>query len=214
MEPVLPNTPMRGWSILTTIENLIQQERPQCGGVSRQKSNHLARNGLAFLRKLSIAGGLEAAEARFWIQPHRVIRPSRVEVVRRMASRKPYEGPMTRTKSKPKTATRSRRVKTAKRKSLKRPEPVSTVSGALAKARAGTKNAQVVAMLQDRAGTTIAAIMAATGWQQHSVRGFLAGVVRKKLGLNLVSEPSESGRVYRIDDMASPAKANQVKQAA
>jgi len=70
-------------------------------------------------------------------------------------------------------------------------------------------------MLQGRAGTTIAAIMAATGWQQHSVRGFLAGVVRKKLGLNLVSEPSESGRVYRIiDDMASPAKANQVKQAA
>src|SRR5258705_7884332 len=32
MEPVLPNTPMRGWSILTTIENVIQQERPQCGG--------------------------------------------------------------------------------------------------------------------------------------------------------------------------------------
>jgi hypothetical protein len=122
---------------------------------------------------------------------------------------------MTRTKSKLKTATRSRRVKTAKRKSLKRPVPVSAVSGALAKARAGTKNAQVVAMLQDRAGTTIAAIIAATGWQQHSVRGFLAGVVRKKLGLNLVSEPSESGRVYRIiDDMATPAKANQVKQAA
>ena len=70
-------------------------------------------------------------------------------------------------------------------------------------------------MLQDRAGTTIAAIMAATGWQQHSVRGFLAGVVRKKLGLNLVSELDESGRVYRIiDDMASPAKADRVKQAA
>ena len=70
-------------------------------------------------------------------------------------------------------------------------------------------------MLQDRAGTTIAAIMAATGWQQHSVRGFLAGVVRKKLGLNLVSEPGESGRVYRIvNDMTSPAKADRVKQAA
>jgi hypothetical protein len=53
-------------------------------------------------------------------------------------------------------------------------------------------------MLRDRAGTTIAAMMAATGWQQHSVRGFLAGVVRKKLGLNLVSELGERGRTYRI----------------
>jgi hypothetical protein len=70
-------------------------------------------------------------------------------------------------------------------------------------------------MLQDRAGTTIAAIMAATGWQQHSVRGFLAGVVRKKLGFNLVSEASESGRVYRIiNDTDSPSKADRVKQAA
>jgi hypothetical protein len=120
---------------------------------------------------------------------------------------------MTRAHSKRKTPTRSR--PTAKRKSSKRPVPVGAASGALAKSRAGTKNAQVVAMLQDRAGTTIAAIMAATGWQQHSVRGFLAGVVRKKLGLNLVSEPGEGGRVYRIiDDMASPAKADRVKQAA
>jgi hypothetical protein len=38
----------------------------------------------------------------------------------------------------------------------------------------------------------------ATGWQQHSVRGFLAGVVRKKLQLNLVSELSPDGRIYRI----------------
>jgi hypothetical protein len=88
-------------------------------------------------------------------------------------------------------------------------------AGALTKARPGTKNAQVVAMLQHRARTTIAAIMAATGWQEHSVRGFLAGVVRKKLGLNLVSEPGEGGRVYRIiEDMASPAQADRVKQAA
>jgi hypothetical protein len=123
---------------------------------------------------------------------------------------------MTSTKSKRKTASRVRPVKSAKRKSSRRPVPVDAVSGARAKKnRVGTKNAQVIAMLQDRAGTTIASIMAATGWQQHSVRGFLAGVVRKKLGLNLVSEPGEGGRVYRIiDDMASPAKADRVKQAA
>jgi hypothetical protein len=122
---------------------------------------------------------------------------------------------MTRTKFKRKTVTSSRPVKSAKSKPSKQPVPGMAASGAVKKTRAGTKNAQVVAMLQDRTGTTIAAIMAATGWQQHSVRGFLAGVVRKKLGLNLVSEPGEGGRVYRIiDDMASPAQADRVKQAA
>ena len=132
-----------------------------------------------------------------------------------MASRKPCEDPVTRTKSKRKTATRSRPVKTAKRKSSKRPVPVDAASSTLDRAGASTENAQIVAMLQDRAGTTIAAIMAATGWQQHSVRGFLAGVVRKKLGLNLVSEQGESGRVYRIsDDIAIPAKADRLKHTA
>jgi Protein of unknown function (DUF3489) len=55
-------------------------------------------------------------------------------------------------------------------------------------------------MLRKTAGATIAVLMAATDWQQHSVRGFLAGTVRKKLGLNLVSEPTDKGRVYRIKD--------------
>jgi hypothetical protein len=41
-------------------------------------------------------------------------------------------------------------------------------------------------------------MMRATGWQPHSVRGFLAGVVKRKLGLNLASEKTKSGWVYRI----------------
>ncbi|KQW19560.1 hypothetical protein ASC80_15180 [Afipia sp. Root123D2] len=60
----------------------------------------------------------------------------------------------------------------------------------------------MIAALRTPAGTTIAEIMAATEWQQHSVRGFLAGVVRKKLGLNLVSEQTDRGRAYRIRQAA------------
>jgi Protein of unknown function (DUF3489) len=118
---------------------------------------------------------------------------------------------MTKPKSKPKAATRSTARKAAKPVSRKRPAPGSSRSAA----GTDTKHARIIAMLRTPAGTTVAAIMTATDWQQHSVRGFLAGVVRKKLGLNLVSEQTDKGRVYRIKDgKASPAAADRAKQAA
>ena len=73
--------------------------------------------------------------------------------------------------------------------------------------RTETKQGRILAMLRAPSGVTIDAMMHATGWQQHSVRGFLAGVVRKKLGFNLVSAATEGGRLYRITDRTAPAAA-------
>ena len=61
-----------------------------------------------------------------------------------------------------------------------------------------SKQERVIAMLKLPAGATIDAMMKATGWQQHSVRGFLAGVVRKRLKLKLGSKKVDGERVYRI----------------
>ena len=73
--------------------------------------------------------------------------------------------------------------------------PVQTKSTAV---RDGTKAARVIALLREPSGATIKAIMAMTGWQSHSVRGFISAQLTKKLGLRVQSFLRGGERVYRI----------------
>lgn len=71
------------------------------------------------------------------------------------------------------------------------PKPIKT--------REGTKQATMIAMLQSEGGATITEIAAATSWQLHTVRGAMAGPLKKKLGLTITSQEAEGrGRVYRV----------------
>ena len=80
-----------------------------------------------------------------------------------------------------------------------RPSPRTRGEPKNKKTDPGSKQSRVVAMLRSPDGATIAAMMKATGWQQHSVRGFLAGFVRKKLNLNLNSKKIDGSRIYSIN---------------
>lgn len=65
--------------------------------------------------------------------------------------------------------------------------------------RANSKQAQLIAMLRSPEGATIAEIAASLGWQPHTVRGAMAGTLKKKLGLEVTSAKEEGrGRVYRV----------------
>jgi hypothetical protein len=66
--------------------------------------------------------------------------------------------------------------------------------------RTGTKQAELIAMLERKDGATIEEIVKATGWQPHTVRGAISGALKKRLGLAIGSEKIDGrGRVYRME---------------
>jgi hypothetical protein len=108
-----------------------------------------------------------------------------------------------RVSSQPKRTTPSAQGKSATAKSGKTPPSVPTGKTADASDHVHTtrvtKHDRVLTILSRREGATIPELMEATGWQQHSVRGFLAGTVKKKLGFTLTSSKTAGElRRYRI----------------
>jgi hypothetical protein len=88
---------------------------------------------------------------------------------------------------------------------LKSTEGIWERAGAQPGGGALSKQDNILGMLRQTEGTTIAAITEATGWKTHSVRGFFAGIVKKKLKLNLASEKIDGVRVYRINESGRAA---------
>jgi Protein of unknown function (DUF3489) len=68
-----------------------------------------------------------------------------------------------------------------------------------AQVREGSRTDQVLELLKRPGGVTAAELMKVTGWQPHSVRGFLSGTIRKKMGLAVISTKGEGrGRTYSV----------------
>jgi Protein of unknown function (DUF3489) len=192
-----------------------------CAG-SPYTSNKITPKGLASWRRQS--GSVPSSECwlRSGILPRRLLCRGGALVVAAMVAAQLREIPMTTAKPKHKPASRANDSKTKTRNSVKRAtagkarqlKPVTKPvahqqpqSAPQPTARYQSKKAHIIAMLRAPGGATIEAMARAAKWQPHSVRGFLAGVVRKKLDLTLVSADGENGRVYRITDRTALAVA-------
>jgi hypothetical protein len=92
------------------------------------------------------------------------------------------------------------------KKNVKRNKPtrkrdskcVKKIPDAKTKKRGNSKQATLIKLLARPGGATIDEMAKATGWQRHSIRGMMSGILKKQLGLSIASEKEERGRLYRI----------------
>jgi hypothetical protein len=118
--------------------------------------------------------------------------------------------------TKRKFATTKRSIKSVSTKSLHKPASGKNrnikrsggpAAGSKNKGPYGVREASklgiMIAMLHRREGATVEALSEATGWQAHSVRGAIAGALKKKLGLTVASVKTDGVRIYRITDEAA-----------
>jgi outer membrane biosynthesis protein TonB len=121
----------------------------------------------------------------------------------------PAAGPATATPDAPKKRGRPKKAvepaaaptEEPKRRDRPKKSAAEPTPAAPRRTRDDTKQAQLIAMLRRKEGATIAQIVAATGWQPHTVRGAFAGALKKKLGLTVTSDKVEgSARIYRLAD--------------
>jgi hypothetical protein len=162
-----------------------------------QTSNKIIQKGLAFARKQSGTDTVPSAKTRVGILPCRPVGRGGASVVTAPDAVAAERNPKM---SHSKTPIRTKFVR-AKGRAKRPAQPGNIHSGS---APGGTKQEAVLTLLRHPQGATIAAIMKATGWQQHSVRGFFAGVVRKKLGLTLTSDKVDGERIYCVKPESRP----------
>lgn len=104
--------------------------------------------------------------------------------------------------TKPKNARSAKPAKTAAKKPAPRKPDIQPRAGAAATPpvadRPKSKLSMLIDLLERAEGMTISQAVEATAWQAHSVRGALAGSIKKKLGHNVSSEKVDGQRIYRI----------------
>jgi hypothetical protein len=89
-------------------------------------------------------------------------------------------------------------VKRSKPTHKRHAEPDKKIPDTKSKMRGESKQTTLIKLLARPGGATIDEMAKATGWQRHSIRGMMSGVLKKRLGLSIASEKEERGRIYHI----------------